>query len=120
MDNLQIPLNLTLAEVNAVLGHLGKGSFEQVVGLINKIQNQARPTIAAAEAQAQMAANAATTAAAEAHKPSEAVAAEVSRANPPMRSRPNRKARRAAAVNGATPLEAASQPNGADRADTAQ
>ena len=52
MDNLQIPLNLTLSEVNVVLAHLGKGPFDQVFTLVTKIQQQAQPAIAKAQAEA--------------------------------------------------------------------
>lgn len=100
MDNLQIPLNLTLLEVNTILSNLGKGPFEQVFALIQKIQAQARPPIAHAEAQAQAAIDKQQTAAAvaEAVKDLATPTAEAVAKVPPK----NRAARRRAkAMNGA-------------------
>ena len=57
---------LTLQEANAVLGALGKQSFDSVAALITKIQQQAQPQLPALEAK--MKAEAEAAAAAEAAK----------------------------------------------------
>jgi len=45
MDNKEIDLKLTVAEVNGVLQALGQMPFVQVVNLVQKIQQQAAPQI---------------------------------------------------------------------------
>lgn len=50
LDKLDVPLTLSAAEVNLVLKHLSKGSFEEVSPLINKIKEQGDPIINAAVA----------------------------------------------------------------------
>lgn len=45
-----LKFELTLEEANMVLAALGKAPFEAVAGLINKLQQQAQPQIAALEA----------------------------------------------------------------------
>lgn len=42
---------LTLDEANQVLAALGKGSFEQVAGLIGKIRDQAQPQLERVQAE---------------------------------------------------------------------
>lgn len=54
-----IKLDLTIAETNGVLGALAKQPYEAVVGLINKIQQQGIPQVAAVEAEETAAAEAA-------------------------------------------------------------
>lgn len=54
-----IKLDLTIAETNGVLGALAKQPYEAVVGLINKIQQQGIPQVAAVEAEEKAAAEAA-------------------------------------------------------------
>lgn len=49
MENTVLNLELTVAEVNVILATLSKHPFEQVVALINKIQNQGNPQIAAVQ-----------------------------------------------------------------------
>lgn len=45
MDNLEINLKLTVAQVNAVLAHLSKGAYADVVDLITNIREQAVPQV---------------------------------------------------------------------------
>jgi hypothetical protein len=47
-----INLNLTIDECNVILRSLGKGSFDEVAGLINKIKSQGDVQIAEMEKQA--------------------------------------------------------------------
>lgn len=47
-----LKFELTLEEANMVLTALGKAPFEAVAGLINKLQQQAQPQMAALEAAA--------------------------------------------------------------------
>ena len=47
-----LKFELTLEEANMVLAALGKAPFEAVAGLINKLQQQAQPQMAALEAAA--------------------------------------------------------------------
>lgn len=54
-----LKFELTLDEANTVLSALGKGPFDQVAGLINKLQQQAQPQLPALEAAAKAAADAA-------------------------------------------------------------
>jgi len=52
MDNLEIELKLTVAQINAVLANLAKGPYAEVSDLIALIRAQALPQInAAAKAQ---------------------------------------------------------------------
>lgn len=48
-----ITLSLTIDEVNGILAYLGKGPYEQVVGLVAKIKDQAVPQLKAAEPKKQ-------------------------------------------------------------------
>ncbi len=50
MEIHMLKFELTLEEANMVLAALGKAPFEAVAGLINKLQQQAQPQIAALEA----------------------------------------------------------------------
>lgn len=49
MDNKEIDLKLTVAEVNGVLQALGQMPFVQVASLIQKIQQQAAPQVQTAQ-----------------------------------------------------------------------
>ena len=49
MDNKEIELKLTVAEVNGVLSALGQMPFAQVASLIQKIQQQAAPQVQTAQ-----------------------------------------------------------------------
>jgi len=44
-----LKFELTLEEANAILAALGKGTFDQVAALINKLQQQAQPQLPALE-----------------------------------------------------------------------
>lgn len=46
MDNTEVNLRLTVAQVNMILKHLGNGSYVDVVDIINEIRLQAVPQIA--------------------------------------------------------------------------
>ena len=46
-----IKLDLTIAEVNAILSSLSKQPYQAVAGLINKIQQQGAPQADAVEAE---------------------------------------------------------------------
>jgi hypothetical protein len=46
----QITLNLTIDQVNLVIGALAKAPYEQVADVINEIRGQAIPQVQAAEA----------------------------------------------------------------------
>jgi len=46
MDNTKVMLNLTVAQVNTILKHLGSGPYVEVVDIINEIRSQAVPQIA--------------------------------------------------------------------------
>ena len=45
MENKEINLTLTVAEINVVLGALGKGPYEAVESVITKIREQAMPQV---------------------------------------------------------------------------
>lgn len=45
MENKEINLTLTVAEVNIVLGALGKGPYEAVESIIAKVREQAMPQV---------------------------------------------------------------------------
>ena len=44
-----LKFELTLDEANTILASLGKGTFDQVASLINKLQQQAQPQLPALE-----------------------------------------------------------------------
>lgn len=44
-----LKFELTLDEANVILSALGKGTFDQVATLINKLQQQAQPQLPALE-----------------------------------------------------------------------
>jgi hypothetical protein len=44
-ENYPIKLSLTIAEVNAIMGVLGRQPYEQVEALILNIRQQARPQL---------------------------------------------------------------------------
>lgn len=46
MDNTKVMLNLTVAQVNTILKHLGSGPYVEVVDIVNEIRSQAVPQIA--------------------------------------------------------------------------
>lgn len=50
MDNLEIELKLTVANVNLILGHLSKGAYSEVADLIAIIRGQSLPQLNAAQA----------------------------------------------------------------------
>ena len=102
MDNLQVPLTLTVADINTVLALLAKAPFDVAAPLINKIQGQANPVVLKAQ-QEQREAEAKANAAAVGDKAAEAIAAAANApVGAPAAKRPNRKARRAQGVlNGA-------------------
>jgi hypothetical protein len=56
---MEIKLNLTIDEVNGIIGTLSMLPFNQVAGLVNKIREQAIPQVQAAEAAAKVEADAA-------------------------------------------------------------
>ena len=49
MDNLVIDLKLTVAQVNIILGHLGRGAFADVASVIEEIRKQATPQVSSAQ-----------------------------------------------------------------------
>lgn len=49
LDKVEIELKLTVAQVNAVLVHLAKGSYSEVADLISDIRAQAMPQVAEAQ-----------------------------------------------------------------------
>jgi len=55
-QDLELNLNLTLAEIKFVVAALGKAPLEQVEGLVNKIRLQAQAGIAAAQQAQELAA----------------------------------------------------------------
>jgi hypothetical protein len=48
MENLELDLKLTVAHVDAILKHLGKGVYEEVAHVIALLHGQAQPQIQAA------------------------------------------------------------------------
>lgn len=55
---MEIKLNLTIEEINGIIGTLSMLPFNQVAGLVNKIREQAIPQVQEAEAAAKAAAEA--------------------------------------------------------------
>lgn len=51
MDNVSIDLKLTVAQVNIILAHLGRGAFSDVAAVIEEIRKQAAPQVANAQQQ---------------------------------------------------------------------
>ena len=51
MDNLILDLKLTVAQVNIILSHLGRGSYIEVQPVVDEIRNQATPQLANAQQQ---------------------------------------------------------------------
>lgn len=95
MDNLQVPLTLTVAEINTLLALLVKAPFEVAHPLISKIKGQADPVLIKAQ-QEQREAELKVNAEAARVPVLDAAGVPV-----PAPKRPNRKTRRAQAVNGA-------------------
>jgi len=56
---MEIKLNLTIEEVNAIISTMAMLPFNQVHGIVNKIREQAIPQVQAAEAAAKAEADAA-------------------------------------------------------------
>lgn len=46
ISNVEVPLTLTVAEINFVLGSLGQQPFNQVAGFISKVKTQAEGFLA--------------------------------------------------------------------------
>ena len=53
ISNVEVPLTLTVAEINFMLGTVGQGPFNQVAGFINKVKGQAESYLAAVQQQQQ-------------------------------------------------------------------
>ena len=53
ISNVDVPLTLTVAEINFMLSTVGQGPFNQVAGFINKVKNQAESYLAAVQQQQQ-------------------------------------------------------------------
>lgn len=53
ISNVEVPLTLTVAEINFMLGTVGAGPFNQVAGFINKVKGQAESYLAAIQQQQQ-------------------------------------------------------------------
>ena len=53
ISNVEVPLTLTVAEINFMLGTVGQGPFNQVAGFINKVKGQAESYLAAIQQQQQ-------------------------------------------------------------------
>jgi hypothetical protein len=51
MDDIQINLTLTVAQINVILGVLGEAPFRVAQPLIQSVQEQAQPQLQAAQAQ---------------------------------------------------------------------
>jgi len=51
MENLVLELKLTVAQVNIILGHLGRGSYVEVQPVVDEIRNQAAPQLSIAQQQ---------------------------------------------------------------------
>ena len=49
MDQLNLALNLTVAQVNVILKYLGGGTFSEVESVVNAIRLQATPQLSAAQ-----------------------------------------------------------------------
>lgn len=49
LDKVEIELKLSVAQVNAVLVHLARGSYGEVADLISDIRAQAMPQVAEAQ-----------------------------------------------------------------------
>lgn len=49
MDQLNLTLNLNVAQVNVILKYLGAGAFVEVENVINAIREQAAPQLSAAQ-----------------------------------------------------------------------
>lgn len=49
MENMTIDLKLTVAQINVILGHLGRGAYLEVQPVVDEIRNQAAPQLASAQ-----------------------------------------------------------------------
>lgn len=45
MDQVNITLNLTVAQINVILKYMGAGAFAEVENVINSIREQAAPQL---------------------------------------------------------------------------
>lgn len=52
MDNVELTIKLTVAQVNIILASLAKGSYADVAEVIGVLHGQAKPQVDAALAQA--------------------------------------------------------------------
>ena len=52
MDEVTVEIKLTVAQVNVILNHLGRGVYNDVVGVIDLIRGQAVPQLASAQTPA--------------------------------------------------------------------
>lgn len=51
MDNMVLELKLTVAQINVILSHLGRGSYIEVQPVVDEIRAQAAPQLANAPQQ---------------------------------------------------------------------
>lgn len=49
MDNMIIELKLTVAQINVILNHLGRGSYVEVQPIVDDIRAQAIPQLASVQ-----------------------------------------------------------------------
>lgn len=49
MDEVTVDIKLTVAQVNVILNHLGRGVYNDVVAVIDLIRSQAVPQLASAQ-----------------------------------------------------------------------
>lgn len=49
MENFVLDLKLTVAQVNVILTHLGRGAYLEVQPVVDEIRNQAAPQLANAQ-----------------------------------------------------------------------
>lgn len=49
MDEVTIEIKLTVAQVNVILNHLGRGVYNDVFAVIDSIRNQAVPQLTSAQ-----------------------------------------------------------------------
>ena len=52
MDNMLIELKLTVAQINVILNHLGRGAYVEVQPIVDDIRAQATPQLAIAQTPA--------------------------------------------------------------------
>ena len=49
MDNMLIELKLTVAQINVILNHLGRGAYVEVQPIVDDIRAQATPQLASVQ-----------------------------------------------------------------------